>query len=100
MCKLLINLFIRNTKKILCNVNYLFNKRIYSLFNLCVKFIKLRDTLQQILTTANIYSKANKYQEIFKSFMQLGFIMQANNLQEISDANQFPDSEVCNNNIY
>ena len=58
-------------KKIFANSKILFNKRIYSNFNLCLKFIKLRNPLTNILNTADIYLKANKYREIFNAFLNL-----------------------------
>ncbi len=86
-------------KKVFSHVDYKYNKRLYSSFNLCVKYIKLRETLQSIVTTADIYTKAVKYKEIFETFMKLGFIMQATTFQEISDAKEFPDAEVTQMNL-
>lgn len=80
-------------KKIFSNSKILFNKRIYSSFNLCLKFIKLRNPLNQILNTADIYLKANKYREIFNAFMQLGFILQSPTFESITNANLFPSFE-------
>lgn len=80
-------------KKIFSNSKILFNKRIYSNFNLCLKFIKLRNPLSQILGTADIYLKANKYREIFNAFMQLGFILQSPTFEAITNANLFPSFE-------
>ena len=80
--------------KIFSNSNFQYNKRLYSQFNLGIKYIKLRETLQSIITSADIYKKSVKYKAIFETFMKLGNIMQAKTFQEISDANEFPDSEV------
>lgn len=80
-------------KKIFCNSKILFNKRIYSNFNLCLKFIKLRNPLAHILNTADIYLKANKYREIFNAFMQLGFVLQSPTFESITNANLFPSFE-------
>jgi hypothetical protein len=80
-------------KKIFSNSKILFNKRIYSNFNLCLKFIKLRNPLNQILNTADIYLKANKYREIFNAFMQLGFILQSPTFESITNANLLPSFE-------
>jgi len=80
-------------RKIFSNSKILFNKRIYSSFNLCLKFIKLRNPLSQILNTADIYLKANKYREIFNAFMQLGFILQSPTFESITNANLFPTFE-------
>jgi len=77
-------------KKIFSNAKILFNNRIYSSFNLCLKFIKLRNPLTQILNTADIYLKANKYNEIFNAFMQLGFILQSPTFESITNAKLFP----------
>lgn len=80
-------------KKIFSNSKILFNKRIYSNFNLCLKFIKLRNPLTHILNTADIYLKANKYREIFNAFMQIGFILQSPTFESITNANLFPSFE-------
>ena len=71
----------------------LFNKRIYSKFNLSLKYIKLRDTLTNILTTYDIYMKANKYRDIYNAFLNYGSILKSNSLYEIANANLFPDAE-------
>ena len=47
----------------------LFNKRLYSKFDLSLKYIKLRETLQTILQTFDIYTKANKYRQIYDAFL-------------------------------
>ena len=71
----------------------LFNKRLYSKFDLSLKYIKLRDTLYNILHTFDIYTKANKYRQIYDAFLNFGSILKAQTLKEISNANLFPDSE-------
>ena len=83
--------------KIFSHVEYQYNKRMYSAFSLCIKYIKLRDNLQHIISTADIYNKSVKYPAIFDTFMKLGQIMQAKLFQEISDANLFPNAEVRRN---
>jgi len=80
-------------RKIFSNSKILFDKRIYSNFNLCLKFIKLRNPLTNILNTADIYLKANKYREIFNAFMQLGFILQSPTFESITNAKLFPSYE-------
>jgi hypothetical protein len=80
-------------RKIFSNSKILFDKRIYSNFNLCLKFIKLRNPLTQILNTADIYLKANKYRDIFNAFMQLGFILQSPTFESITNAKLFPSYE-------
>jgi hypothetical protein len=82
-----------NIKKIFSNSGILFNKRIYSKFNLSLKFIKLRDNLSNILNTFDIYMKANKYKEIYNSFMNFGFILQSKTFSEIAHAELFPPAE-------
>ena len=71
----------------------LFNKRIYSKFDLSLKFIKLRDNLSNILQTYDIYTKANKYRQIYDSFLNFGSILKAETLKEIAEAKLFPDAE-------
>ena len=71
----------------------LFNKRLYSKFDLSLKYIKLRETLSNILQTFDIYTKANKYRQIYDAFLNFGSILKAQTLREISEAKLFPDSE-------
>ena len=73
--------------------NILFNKRIYSLFDLSIKYIKLRLNLSEILTTYDIYLKAEKYRPIYEAFMNLGSILKAETLKDIVEQNVFPDGE-------
>jgi hypothetical protein len=82
-----------NLNKVFSDSRILFDTRIYSKFNLCLKYIKLRDTLSNILTTYDIYMKANKYKEIYTAFMNLGFILQSQTFEEISHSNLFPPAE-------
>jgi hypothetical protein len=82
-----------NSHKVFADSRILFDTRIYSKFNLCLKYIKLRDTLSNILTTYDIYMKANKYKEIYTAFMNLGFILQSQTFEEISHSNLFPSAE-------
>lgn len=81
------------TFKIFSDKNILFEKRIYSKFDLSLKYIKLRETLNHILTTFDIYSKANKYRNIYNTFMNYGSILKCSTLEEISNSNLFPDAE-------
>ena len=71
----------------------LFNKRLYSKFDLSLKYIKLRETLSNILQTFDIYTKANKYRQIYDAFLNFGSILKAQTLKEISEAKLFPDAE-------
>lgn len=82
-----------SSNKVYSDSRILFDTRIYSKFNLCMKFIKLRDSLNNILITFDIYLKAGKYKEIYDAFMNLGSILQSQTLQEIADANLFPPAE-------
>ena len=59
-----------------------------------MKFIKLRDSLEHIITSFDIYYKKQKYEDIFETFMQLGSIPKAPDLLFIAHANLFPISEV------
>jgi hypothetical protein len=81
------------TLMIFADSNVLFNKRLYSKFDLSLKYIKLRDNLSNILQTYDIYTKANKYKQIYDSFLNFGSILKAETLKEISNANLFPDAE-------
>jgi len=81
------------TLMIFADSNVLFNKRLYSKFDLSLKYIKLRDNLSNILQTYDIYTKANKYKQIYDAFLNFGSILKAETLKEISNANLFPDAE-------
>ena len=82
-----------STFMIFSDSNILFNKRIYSLFGLSLKFIKIRTNLSDILTTYDIYLKSNNSRAIFDAFMNLGSILKAETLKEITVENLFPDGE-------
>ena len=80
-------------KMVFCDSNILFSDRIYSKFDLSLKFIKTRDSLEQILTTFDIYLKSSNYREIFDVFMKIGSILKAETLKDITQENLFPDAE-------
>lgn len=78
---------------IFADSNILFNKRIYSLFDLSIKYIKLRLNLSEILTTYDIYLKSGNYRPIYDVFMNLGSILKAETLKDIAEQKLFPDGE-------
>ena len=78
-----------NTFKIFSDSKVLFNKRIFSKFELKLKFIKLRNTLENILTTYDIYTKADRYREIYNAFLNFGSILKSRTMKEIAQANLF-----------
>ena len=82
-----------NTFKIFSDSNILFNKRIYSKFDLQLKFIKLRDTFEEILTTYDIYLKTKRYREIYDAFLNFGSILQSKTLEDITRANLFSNDD-------
>ena len=82
-----------NTFMVFSDKNVLFNKRIYSKFDLSLKYIKLRDTLQSILTTFPIYMKADKYREIYNAFLNFGSILKSRTMKEIAHAELFSDAD-------
>ena len=79
--------------KIFSNLKILFNKRIYSKFNLCLKFIKLSKNLQNILQTYEIYERAHRCKKVYDSFQIFGSLLRAETMEEISSANLFPEAE-------
>jgi hypothetical protein len=81
------------TYMVFSDSNVLFNKRMYSLFDLSLKFIKIRTNLSEILTTFDIYLKSTNYREIYDAFMNMGSILKAQTLKEIANANLFPLAE-------
>ena len=81
------------TYMVFSDSNVLFNKRMYSLFDLSLKFIKIRTNLSEILTTFDIYLKSTNYREIYDAFMNIGSILKAQTLKEIANANLFPLAE-------
>ena len=82
-----------NNFKIFSDSNILFNKRIYSKFDLQLKFIKLRDTFEEILTTYDIYLKTKRYREIYDAFLNFGAILKSKTLEDISRANLFSNDD-------
>ena len=82
-----------NTFMVFADKNVLFNKRIYSKFDLSLKYIKLRDTLNSILTTFPIYMIADKYREIYNAFLNFGSILNSRTMKEISNANLFSEAD-------
>ena len=82
-----------NNFKIFSDSNILFNKRIYSKFGLQLKFIKLRDTFEEILTTYDIYLKTKRYREIYDAFLNFGSILKSKTLEDISRANLFSNDD-------
>ena len=82
-----------DTKMIFSDSNILFNKRIYSAFDLSLKFIKTRDSIEQILNTFDIYLKSVNYKDIFDAFMNIGSILKAKTLKEITTENLFPKAQ-------
>ena len=81
------------TLKIFSDSNILFNKRIYSKFDLALKFIKIRTNLTDILTTFDIYLKSSQYRGLYDAFLNMGSILNAETLKEIALSNLFPDAE-------
>lgn len=81
------------TYKVFADSNVLFNKRIYSKFDLSLKYIKLRDPLNIILTTYDIYGKANKMRDIYNAFLSFGSILKASTMLELSNWNVFPNAD-------
>ena len=82
-----------DSKMIFSDSNILFNERIYSKFDLSLKFIKTRETLEHILTTFDIYLKSNNYRSIYDTFMKIGSILKAETLREITQENLYPNAE-------
>ena len=82
-----------NKFKIFCDSNILFNKRVYSKFNLQLKMIKLRYSLEHILTTYEIYSKAKNYRQMYNAFLNLGAILRSNCMKDIVNENLFSKDE-------
>lgn len=78
------------SSKVLADVNVLFNKRIYSAFGLSLKYIKLRQSLHSILTTYDLYEKANKFRDMYEAFVNVGTILQTETLSEIAEGDHFP----------
>jgi hypothetical protein len=82
-----------NKFKIFANSSVLFETRLYAKFGLCLKFIKLRSTLNEILTTPDIYLKAAKCRDIYNCFLNLGFILNASELRSIAENRLFPNAD-------
>ena len=78
---------------IFSDCSILFDKRLYSKFNLTVKYIKLRQNLRDILTKFDIYANANKYRNVYDTFMNLGSILRSETMKDISTSNSFPEAD-------
>ena len=78
---------------IFSDCSILFDKRLYSKFNLTIKYIKLRQNLRDILTNFDIYMNANKYRNIYDTFMNLGSILRSETMKDISTSNSFPEAD-------
>ena len=78
------------SSKVLADINVLFNKRIYSAFGLSLGYIKLRQSLHSILTTYDLYEKANKFRDMYEAFINVGTILQTETLSEIAEGDHFP----------
>ena len=79
------------TFKVFTDEAVLFNKRIYSPFGLSLKCIKLRDTLNNLLTTFGIYEKANKFRDMYEAFIKIGSILNSSTMKEIAESQRFPE---------
>ena len=79
--------------KILSNSSVLFDKRIYSKFDLSLKIIKLRHYLNKYLETYTIYENANRLREIYDCFQNLASILRVETMEEVSWYNIFPTAE-------
>ena len=79
--------------KILSNSSVLFDKRIYSKFDLSLKIIKLRHYLNKYLETYTIYENANRLREIYDCFQNLASILRVETMEEVSWYNLFPTAE-------
>ena len=79
--------------KILSNSQVVFDKRIYSKFNLALKLIKLRQNLNNYLKTFPLYENANKFREIYDCFQNLASILRVETLEEVDQYNIFPSAE-------
>lgn len=77
-------------KKIYSNRNVLFEERRYSSFGLSLKYIKLRKNLCNILTEYDIYSKADRQSDVFKTFMDLSAILRGPTLEILDLMKVFP----------
>ena len=75
---------------IFSNRSVLFNKRIFSKYNLSLKFIKLRQSLASILNSYDIYGKSKIYPEIYKAIIDLGTLLNCKSLKEIVDYGLMP----------
>ena len=58
-----------------------------------MKYIKLRDTLHYILTRYDIYSKADKYRDIYNTFLNYGSILESDTMLSIYNSKLFPEAE-------
>ena len=79
--------------KIFCDSNILYDQRLYAIFGLSLKLIKLQKNLLNILQTYEVYLKAKRYREIYDCFQIFGRLLNASTLKEIDSAGLFPPAE-------
>ena len=82
-----------NKVKILSNSQVLFDKRIYSKFNLALKLIKLRQNLNKYLETYTLYENANRFRQIYDCFQNFGSLLRVETFEEVDLYNIFPTAE-------
>ena len=82
-----------NKVKILSNTQVLFDKRIYSKFNLALKLIKLRQNLHKYLETYTLYENANRFRPIYDCFQNLGSLLRVETFEEVDLYNIFPAAD-------
>jgi len=82
-----------NKVKILSNSQVLFDKRIYSKFNLALKLIKLRHNLNKYLETYTLYENANRFRQIYDCFQNFGSLLRVETFEEVDLYNIFPTAE-------
>ena len=76
--------------RILSNPQVCFHKRLYTLFNVDLKKIKLRDPLPILCEMPEIYNRTKVSTECFEALHRLQAIRKANRLLELSQQSMFP----------
>ena len=71
-----------------------FKDRIYADFNLEIKRIRLRETLDQILVKPDIYLRTKVPENISETLIKLNEIRKQWNMRTIQEFNLFPQAQV------
>jgi len=80
--------------KLLYNPAVKFKYRMYWDFNVCLKRIKLRDTLTKTMSSPNVFLRSKVPEEIYDTLQKLAEMRKYDRIKYLKDYNLFPDPEL------